>query len=66
MFYFTEMFTIAKDLSRAQSKILFGLAKRQVICLGAAAIIGMPLFFWDWGALGTTTTALCMILVMLH
>ena len=57
--------TIPKDLSRIQSKVLFGLTKRQVICFGAAAIIGVPLFFLTKGALGTTTAALCMILVML-
>ena len=65
-----EVFTIAyvtipKDLSRVQSKVLFGLTKRQVICFGAAAIIGVPLFFLTKEALGTTTAALCMILVML-
>ena len=57
--------TIPKDLSKVQSKILFGRTKRQVICFGAAAIIGVPLFFLTKGALGTTTAALCMILVML-
>ena len=57
--------TIPKDLSKVQSKILFGLTKRQVICFGAAAIIGVPLFFLTKGALDTTTAALCMILVML-
>ena len=57
--------TIPKDLSKVQSKVLFGLTKRQVICFGAAAIIGVPLFFLTKGALGTTTAALYMILVML-
>ena len=57
--------TIPKDLSKVQSKVLFGLTKRQVICFGAAAIIGVPLFFLTKGALGTTTAALCMFLVML-
>ena len=57
--------TIPKDLSRVQSKVLFGLTKRQVICFGAAAIIGVPLFFLTKEMLGTTTAALCMILVML-
>ena len=51
--------TIPKDLSRVQSKVLFGLTKRQVICFG------VPLFFLTKEALGTTTAALCMILVML-
>ena len=54
-----------KDLSRVQSKVLFGLTKRQVICFGAAAVIGVPLFFLTKGALGTTTAALCMIRLML-
>ena len=57
--------TIPKDLSRVQSKVLFGLTKRQVICFGAAAVIGVPLFFLNKETLGTTTAALCMILVML-
>ena len=46
-------------------KVLFGLTKRQVICFGTAALVGVPLFFLTKGALGTTTAALCMILVML-
>ncbi|MCH1980188.1 PrgI family protein [Lawsonibacter sp. OA9] len=57
--------TIPKDLSRIQSKVLFGLTKRQVICFGAAALAGVPLFFLAKTSLGTTTAALCMILVML-
>ena len=57
--------TIPKDLSRIESKVLFGLTKRQVICFGSAALAGVPLFFLTKGALGTTTAALCMILVML-
>ena len=57
--------TIPKDLSRIQSKVLFGLTKRQVICFGAAALAGVPLFFLAKVSLGTTTAALCMILVML-
>ena len=52
--------TIPKDLSRIQSKVLFGLTKRQVICFGAAALVGVPLFFLAKASLG-----LCMILVML-
>ena len=50
--------TIPKDLSRVQSKVLFGLTKRQEVCFGAAAVIGVPLFFLGRGARGTTTAAL--------
>ena len=34
-------------------------------CFGAAALVGVPLFFLAKASLGTTTAALCMILVML-
>ena len=36
--------TIPKDLTKVKSKVLFGLTKRQLICFGAAALIGVPLF----------------------
>ena len=57
--------TVPKDLTKIKSKMLFGLTKRQLVCFGSAALVGVPLFFLTKGALGTTTAALCMILVML-
>lgn len=57
--------TVPKDLTRIRSKMLFGLTKRQLVCFGSAALIGVPLFFLSKGSLGVTTAALCMILVML-
>ena len=56
---------IPKDLSKVQSKVLFGLTKRQVICFGAAALIGVPLFFLLRGPVGSSAAAMCMMLVML-
>ena len=42
--------TIPKDLSRIESKVLFGLTKRQVICFGAAALcmilVMLPFFLF--------------------
>ena len=57
--------TVPKDLTKIKSKMLFGLTKRQVVCFGSAALVGVPLFFLTRGGLGTTAAALCMILVML-
>ena len=57
--------TIPKDLSKVQSKVLFGLTKRQVICFGAAAVIGVALFLLTKGEPGTSPAALFMSLVML-
>ena len=57
--------TVPKDLTKIRSTMLFGLTKRQLVCFGTAALIGVPLFFLSKGSLGITTAALCMILVML-
>lgn len=57
--------TVPKDLTKIRSKMLFGLTKRQLVCFGTAALVGVPLFFLSKGSLGLTTAALCMILVML-
>ena len=57
--------TIPKDLTKVKSKVMFGLTKRQLICFGAAALIGVPLFFLLKAVMNTTVATLCMILVML-
>ncbi len=57
--------TIPKDLTKVKSKVMFGLTKRQLICFGTAALIGVPLFFLLKSVINTTAATLCMILVML-
>ncbi len=57
--------TIPKDLTKVKSKVLFGLTKRQLICFGAAALIGVPLFFLLKTAVSSSAATLCMIVVML-
>lgn len=37
--------SIPRDLTRVKTKVFFGLTKRQLVCFGAAAIIGVPAFF---------------------
>ena len=37
--------TVPKDLSKIKNKVLFGLTKRQLVCFGSAALVGVPLFF---------------------
>ena len=57
--------TIPKDLTKVKSKVLFGLTRRQLICFGAAVLVGVPLFFFLKDAVDSSTATLCMILVML-
>ncbi len=48
-----------------KSKILFGLTKRQLLCFGAAALIGVPSFFLIKRGGNTSLASVCMILIML-
>ena len=56
---------VPRDLTRVKTKVFFNLTKRQLICFGAAAIIGLPSFFL-LKALGNVSLAsLGMIVVMM-
>ena len=57
--------TIPKDLTKVKSKVLFGLTRRQLICFGAAVLVGVPLFFLLKDTVNSSTATLCMILAML-
>ena len=59
------MITIPKDLSRIQSKVLFGLTKTTSDLFRSGGAGRRAAFLFGKGELGTTTAALCMILVML-
>ena len=36
---------VPKDLTAVKTKVMFNLTKRQLICFGSGAGIGIPLFF---------------------
>ena len=38
--------SVPRDLTRVKSKVLFGLTKRQLICFGTGALIGVPVYFF--------------------
>lgn len=55
---------VPKDLTKVKTKVFFGLTKRQLICFGAGALLGVPMFFLLKGS-GTSVTAFVMVLIML-
>ena len=57
--------TVPKDLSKVKSKFIFNLTKRQVVCFGGGALIGVPLFFLTKGVIGNTPAAMLMMIAML-
>ena len=56
---------VPKDLSKVKTKVMFNLTKRQLICFGSGALVGVPLFFLLKSYISTSTASLCMVLVML-
>lgn len=57
--------SVSKDLTKVKSKVLFNLTKRQAVCLGIAAALGLPFYFFTKGHIGTSNAATGMVLIML-
>lgn len=56
---------VPRDLTRVKSKLFLNLTKRQILCFGAAILVGLPLFFLIRKTGNMTLAAMTMILVML-
>ena len=56
---------VPKDLTKVKTKVAFNLTKRQLVCFGGGAVLGVPLFFLLKGPLGSSAAAMSMILVIL-
>lgn len=56
---------VPKDLSGIKTKVALNLTKRQIICFGAAAVTGIPLYFLSKGVIGTQAASFIMVGVML-
>ncbi len=56
--------SVPRDFTRVKEKIIFHLTKRQLICFGLAALVGMPSYFLLKEAADSTTATLCMVIIM--
>ena len=56
---------VPRDLTRVKTKVFFNLTRRQLICFGSAALIGVPIFFLVRGTGNVSLAALTMMIVML-
>lgn len=57
--------SVPKDLSKVKSKVAFNLTQRQLICFGTAAAVGIPFYILTKDTLGTSTSGIFMVLIML-
>lgn len=56
---------VPRDLTRVKTKAFFNLTKRQLVCFGSAALIGVPLFFWIKSMGNVSLATMVMIIAML-
>ena len=57
--------SVPNDLNKIKSKLAFNLTKRQLVCFGGAALIGVPAYLFARLAIGNTAAMLLMIVLML-
>ena len=56
---------VPNDLSKVKTKIAFNLTKRQLVCFGGAALVGVPSYLLARSALGNTAALFLMLGIML-
>ena len=57
--------SVPRDLSKVKTKVFMNLIKRQILCFGAGALIGVPVFFLLKSSGNLSLAALGMMAVML-
>lgn len=56
---------VPNDLSRIKTKIAFNLTKRQLICFGIGAAVGVPAYLLSRSVIGNTGALFAMLVIML-
>ena len=57
--------SVPRDLTKVKSKVMFNLTKRQLLCFGAAALLGVPSFFLIKSVAPLSVAAICMMVIMM-
>ena len=57
--------SVPRDLTKVKSKVVFNLTKRQLICFGLAALIGVPSFFLLKSVTAVNTAVMGMMVIMM-
>lgn len=56
---------VPNDLSKIKTKLALNLTRRQLVCFGGAALVGIPSFLLTRSAIGNTGAMFLMLAVML-
>ena len=56
---------VPKDLTKVKTKVAFNLTKRQLVCFGGGALVGIPAYILTRSSIGNDTAVMLMIGLML-
>ena len=56
---------VPKDLTKVKTKVAFNLTRRQLVCFGCGAAVGIPAFLLTRSAIGNSGAMFLMLAVML-
>ncbi|MDK2814041.1 MAG: hypothetical protein PWQ08_1296 [Clostridiales bacterium] len=56
---------VPNDLSKIKTKLAFNLTKRQLICFGGGAAVGIPVYLLTRSAIGSSAALFLMLGIML-
>lgn len=56
---------VPKDLTKVKTKVMLNLTKRQLICFGLAIVTAGPAYFFTKDVLGTTISAMLLVIIAL-
>ena len=56
---------VPNDLSKIKTKMAFNLTKRQLVCFGCAAAVGIPSYLFARSSIGNTGAMFAMLVIML-
>jgi len=57
--------SVPKDLTRVKNKVVFNLTRRQLICFGTAAVIGIPFYILTRKMIGDSSAMMGMVVLMI-
>ena len=63
--FFMPYVNVPNDLSKIKTKMAFNLTKRQLVCFGGAAAVGIPSYLLARSSIGNTGAMFLMLAVML-
>jgi hypothetical protein len=56
---------VPKNLDKVKVKVFFGLTKRQILCFGLGAALGVPFYLLTRKALGNDISLTLMVIIMM-